>query len=79
MTKKIFIPHSFPHSQDIRGYNVTEKKHWSKDELMKEIELISLKKSNISLSNRKWVVEQVRAFIRENKFSPEEIVKLESL
>jgi hypothetical protein len=76
MTKKIVIPNSANHRF---GYTITEKKQWSKDELMKEIELISLKRSTLSLSGRKWIVEQVRTLIRDNKLTPEEIVKLESL
>jgi hypothetical protein len=76
MKRKINIPNS----PDLRfGYTITKKKQWTKDELMKEIELISLKSSNLSLSNRKWIVEQVRALIRNNKLTNEEIVKLESL
>jgi hypothetical protein len=76
MKRKINIPNSANHRF---GYTITEKKQWTKDELMKEIELISLKSSNLSLSNRKWIVEQVRALIRNNKLTDEEIVKLESL
>jgi hypothetical protein len=76
MKRKINIPNSTNHRF---GYTITKKKQWTKDELMKEIELISLKSSNLSLSNRKWIVEQVRALIRDNKLTDEEIVKLESL